>query len=118
MAVRSVSDFRMTKGEWSRFSLSFEITARLRPPTLPSVSLLSFPLIFPTAPPLVATPPPTFLACRGNKSRKCYRKEFTRHELCFPPLCFTPLDRPLSRFSIFSVSTVTRAAGRSETMGR
>lgn len=32
-----------------RFSLSSEITARSRPPTLPSVPLLSFPLIFPTA---------------------------------------------------------------------
>lgn len=101
MAVRSVSDFRMTKGGWSRFSLSFEITARLRPPTLPSVSLLSFPLIFPTAPPLVATPPPTFLACRGNKSRKCYRKEFTRHGLCFPP--YSPRSASVTIFDFLRV---------------
>lgn len=43
--------------------------------------------------PLVAAAPPTFLACRGNKSRKCYRKEFTRHGVTFLAM---PCDHILS----------------------
>lgn len=38
--------------------------------------------------PLVAAAPPTFLACPGNKSRKCYRKEFTRHGVTFLAMSF------------------------------
>lgn len=87
----------MTKGGCCFFPLSSDVTVGSShpwlaspPPPLPlggPCLYVFFPLcvfLFPNhMAPLVAAAPPTFLACRGNKSRKCYRKGFTRHGVTF-----------------------------------